>query len=317
MYTPYGNAQLGNQFQDQYGQQNIQHPQPQHGYNQGMNPGMNQVNQNQMNPGMNQPTDGNNQFYNNFFQDPATSMAAQFAKNGFDQSGQYLQQNFGSFIPQTSNLNYYFKISNSYVINKLILILFPFRNPSWTRISNNVQSETEQSNFVFAPPIQDINAPDLYIPFMSYITYVLLWAVFQGLKGDFHPQLFGYLASQAFACVVSDIFIFKLGLYLLSCKSPFWDVVSFSGYKYVPITVLLILKYLTNGGYIFYALVCFFICTFAFFLMRSLRNMVLPNSSTMVNNSIPPQQRRTRILYLLGYSLGLQSLIIFFMNINT
>lgn len=322
MYSPYG------QYQDQsQGMGNgIQHPQPLHYQNQpGMGgPQQGFVQQQGPMPGQtSQPPPGqSNEFYSNFFQDPTSTMAAQFAKNGLGQSNDYIQQNFGSFIPPTSNLNYYFQISNSSVINKLRLILFPFRNKNWARLaSTQPTGDGTQSSIIYAPPSQDLNAPDLYIPFMSYVTYILLWAVFQGLKGDFHPQLFGYLASQTFACVIFDILIFRVGLYLLNCSTngSFWDIVSFSGYKYVPIIVLLVLKHIVGGGLMFYGCICLLACTFALFLMRSLRFLVLPSANTVTGstaiNSIPPNQRRIRLQFLFIYSFVIQGLIFIFMNL--
>lgn len=317
MYSPYGAGNYPQpQYQDPNLYGNIQHPQPQHV------PSQHAAYQQPPNvpPAAAAPPQG--EFYNNFFQDPTGSMAAQFAKNSLGQSNQYLQQNFGAFIPATSNLNYYFQISNSYVLKKLRLILFPFRNGNWARLSSTQASgDGTTSSVSYAPPSQDINAPDLYIPFMSYITYVLLWSLFQGLKGDFHPQLFGYLASQAFACLVFDILLFRVGLYLLNCQTSgsFWDIVSFSGYKYLPIIVLLVLKQIIGGGFLFYLSICLLAGSFALFLMRSLRFLVLPTSNSVVGstavNSIPTNQRRIRLQFLFIYSFVVQGLIFIFMNL--
>lgn len=330
MYTPYGNTgnfQQQHQQQQQHQhqqairiqqnlhngqpnmQQNLQHPQPQHPLYQGQygNPPPQQ--QAQQSKG-----------YPSFLQDPATSLASQFAMNGLESSNQYFQQSFGSFLPGTSDLKYYFRVSNSYVLKKILLVLFPYHNKNWTRVttaeatgdpSTNAQSQ-------FAPPIYDINAPDLYIPLMSFITYILLWASFQGLKGDFHPQLFGYLASQTLAFSFLDISIFKIGLYLLSCstQSSLWDLVSFSGYKYVSVIVLLCWKHaFGNGWATYFPVVIFLIINLAVFLMRSLKFLVLPNSVTGTSNSITTKQRKIRIQFLFIYSVVVQGLIILFMSL--
>lgn len=330
MYSPYYQNQPG---QDQYMQNvnsNLQHPQPQYQNAdvsmQGMpmqGAPMGQMPQ-AMPQGMPQgmpPQAQNQQNFGNFFQDPTSSMAAQFARTSLGQSNDYIQQNFGSFIPPTSNLNYYFKISNSYVINKLILILFPFRNKNWVRATApNVPTAggTPGTVTTFLPPINDINAPDLYIPFMSFVTYILLWSVFQGVNGDFHPQLFGYLASQTLACSMIDILFFKIGLYLLNCSpnGSIWDIISFSGYKYVPIIALLCWKHLIGGGYfIYYTVVLMVTGSFSLFLMRSLRFLILPNTATgTATNSISISQRRIRIQFLFLYAVVLQFLINLFMS---
>ncbi|CAK7894114.1 protein transport protein Yif1p [[Candida] anglica] len=347
MYTPYQNQQQpyaqqrgqGQQYQpqqqqyqpqnqhqqyqppqqqqsQQYGQPGLHHPQPQH-YQQ-VPP---QQQQQQGQPGQ-YSQDGP---YGGFFTDPAASMAAQLAKNSFGQSNVYLQQNFGSFIPK-ADVNYYFKVSNSYVVRKVGLILFPYRHKNWTRLTASSTDHSvgtpsaTPSQIQFAAPTHDINAPDLYIPLMAFITYILLWASFQGFKGDFHPEVFGYLASQTLACSIIDIVIFRVGLYLLNCStqhSSFWDVIAFSGYKYVTIIALLCWKNLIGGGWIYYGVVFIFTASLSLFLMRSLKFLVLPSASGVDNpniNNISATQRRIRIQFLFLYAVVLQILLVLFMS---
>lgn len=350
MYSPYGNI----------AQNNLQHPQPQHAPSSFLS-----LNQYQQQPGQqthqihNQQQHYSNQIpqaqqqqqqqqqqgvpYTTFLNDPAASVAAQFAKSSFGSSNQYLQQNFGSFIPGTLDLNYYFKVSNSYVFRKIGLILFPYGNKNWNRLTTSdpsantvggggsvggtvgvaspVPGANMASSISFAPPSFDVNAPDLYIPLMSFITYILLWSSFQGLKGDFHPQLFGYLASQTLACSFIDILIFKIGLYVLNCstQSSLWDLIAFSGYKYVSIIMILCWRHLIGGHWaIYYGVVLIFTANLALFLMRSLKFLVLPSAdsvtSSTASNSISSRQRKLRIQFLFFYAVIVQIVIILFMS---
>lgn len=55
-----------------------------------------------------------------------------------------------------------FSVTNSYVLNKLRLILFPWRHKPWAR---QPRRSTENGSVEgWQPPRDDINAPDLYIP---------------------------------------------------------------------------------------------------------------------------------------------------------
>lgn len=245
-------------------------------------------------------------------------MAAQFAKSSFGLSNQYIQQNFGSYMPPAGELKYYFKVSNSYVWRKLALILFPYRHQNWARMTTADTSGSSGSGVSYAPPSEDVNAPDLYIPLMSFVTYILLWALFLGLRGDFHPEVFGYLASQTFACLLVDILIFKVGLYLLNCstQSLFWDLVSFSSYKFVAIIVLLCWKTAFGGLWImFYTVFLLVVTSLSLFLMRSLKFLVLPIGATDSSaNTISNSQRRLRVQFLFIYSVVVQFLIVLFMS---
>ncbi|WZY78753.1 hypothetical protein YC2023_025137 [Brassica napus] len=44
-------------------------------------------------------------------------------------------------------------------------------------------SEPVRGRLSYKPPIYDINAPDLYIPFMAFGTYVVLAGLSLGLNG--------------------------------------------------------------------------------------------------------------------------------------
>ena len=65
----------------------------------------------------------------------------------------------GGLVP-VNHLKHHFNVSNSYVIRKLRLVVFPWRHKPWTRKLR--RSETGISEF--QPPRDDLNAPDLYIP---------------------------------------------------------------------------------------------------------------------------------------------------------
>ncbi|KAJ9102779.1 hypothetical protein QFC19_004697 [Naganishia cerealis] len=145
MYTPYN-------------QQNLQHPQPFH--TQPLNLPQQQYQQ----QGQFQQPQGTQPQQNapyTFFNDPTAAMAAQFARTGLDSSNQYLQQNLGLFMSNAGDLHYYFQVSNS------------------------LTTTADGSSLTqYLPPSHDTNAPDLYIPLMAFITYILLWSCFQGLKGS-------------------------------------------------------------------------------------------------------------------------------------
>lgn len=320
MYGPYSGAVNHEQQQLYDHQQNLRHPQPQHPvYPQsqyGMRPPQAQQQQQQ---GF-QPQQGSS--YQTYMSDPTASLAGQFAKTGLESSNKYLKQNFDGFFLGLGDIQYYFKVSNSYVFRKILLILFPYRNKNWTRVlASDIGAPSPvggESGPGFVPPTHDINAPDLYIPIMSFMTYILLWASIQGINKQFHPQLFGVLASQTLAFSILDIAIFRVGLYLLNCstQSSMWDLVSFSGYKYVSVIVILCWKHFFGARrLIYWPMVFFCIINLLVFLMRSLKFMVLPNGVTSTANSITSSQRRLRIQFLFVYAVIVQGLIILVMSL--
>ena len=92
-----------------------------------------------------------------------------------------------------------------------------------------------------------------------------------GLRGKFHPELLGKLATTAFAIVLVEIMGLKFGCYLLniSNESQLLDLVAYSGYKFVGIIVTMLISALAGGhgmmtwlgfGYCFLANAFFLVC---------------------------------------------------------
>lgn len=77
-------------------------------------------------------------------------------------------------------------------------------------------------------------APDLYIPLMSFISYVLLFGLCKGISGDeFSPEL---LIQAVWRCLIlqgCEVLIIKFGLNMMNVTLPWLDVFSYTGYKYV------------------------------------------------------------------------------------
>lgn len=251
--------------------------------------------------------------FNTFFNDPAAQMGLQFSQSAFNASQQYMQHNFQQFV-LSEDIKYYFKVSNAYVLKKLLLILFPYSNKSWIRQNkSDVNGSAGGSNAaeLFATPIEDVNAPDLYIPTMAFLSYILVWALGEGVKGDFHPEMLGYATTRTMAFYIMDFILLRISFYVLginSKNSKIWDLVSYTGYKFVPILVLLVLESLTGySAVVRYVGLVVLVFSLGFFMMRSLRYVVLPGGGF-------GGESRIRMQYLFAYCFIVQGLFVWLMT---
>ncbi|KAL9714910.1 Protein transport protein yif1 [Leucoagaricus gongylophorus] len=215
---------------------------------------------------------------------------------------EYMQRNFGTLFP-TTNLKHHFNVSNSYVMLKLKLILFPWSHKPWVRRvrrSDNGQSEWQ-------PPRDDINSPDLYIPVMAIVTYILLTAIHRGLEKNFNPKILGESASRAIAVVILDFVFVKLGCYFLNIQgsSQVVDLIAYGGYKFIGVILTITSGFLKSSPMWTLVFIYSFLAN-AFFLLRSLRSVVLPDPSISISTNpnptttvtVNPAQRRRRITFL-------------------
>ena len=187
-----------------------------------------------------------------------------------DTGRQYVEGTLARIINLRA-LRRYFAVSTDYVANKLKLVLLPYTHRgSWQR--SVLQTPTGDEN---PPPRADINAPDLYIPVMGFVTYIVFCAVAAGLAGGFRPEMLGLVATKALVFVALDAAVLRLGFYLLSNTAPaLLDCVALCGYVFVGVA-LNELAQMVGGRWLLYPTLLFTCASTAVFLMRTVRVALL------------------------------------------
>jgi len=238
--------------------------------------------------------------------DATAQMGMQFGMSAVAAGQDYVNKNVTRHLP-VSHLLHSFNVSNSYVVHKLRLILFPWRHRPWSRLVK--RNETSGQVEGYKAPRDDINSPDMYIPVMALVTYILLAGVVTGTRGDFHPDNLGMTASKSLGIVFVEFCLVKLGTYLLNIggEGTVVDLFSYSGYKFIGIIVTLLVQLINVTGWVYWAVFTYAFCSNAFFLLRSLRYVVLPDpslqgtfetSNTPAASSVTHAQRSRRIKFL-------------------
>lgn len=246
--------------------------------------------------------------------DPAAHLATQFGHTAFKQGQELFEQNVNRYV-NVSALKHYFNVTNSYVINKLFLVLFPWRHKPWSR--KQAIGPNGQEGW-YLPPRDDINSPDMYIPVMSLVTYILLSTFVAGIRGQFQAELLGYTASKALVVVILEILGLKLGCYFLSIssESQLLDLVAYSGYKFVGIIATISVAEIVNhgkstGGWVGWTVFFYTFLANSLFLMRSLKYVLLPESSAdprgpmQTGDTRARRNQRTQFLFFYSYMVQL------------
>uniref|UniRef100_T1PCH3 YIF1 protein n=1 Tax=Musca domestica TaxID=7370 RepID=T1PCH3_MUSDO len=252
------------------------------------------------------------------FQQPIVQdMAMQYGQRLADQGKQLVENQFTKWVP-VAKLKYYFSVDNNYVINKLRLLFFPFTHKDWS-----LKYDQEQP----VQPRYDINAPDLYIPTMAFITFVVVAGLMLGLQKRFSPEALSIQASSALAYCIFELVVYTITLYVVNIKTNLktLDLMAFAGYKFVTITACLLVSTMFHGfGY--YLALAYCSLSLGFFLLRTLKTKVLhetsPAAATGAINYDPygnPQQLdytggRKRKLYFLFLVVGGQAFLSFLLS---
>ena len=150
-----------------------------------------------------------------------------------------------------------------------------------------------------ASPVHDENAPDLYIPTMAFITYVLVSGLAKGVLNEFHPDVLVATSSKVLLINLFEIILLRTALYTLAADVPTslvspcalasrpcvtvsnaphnrlspplqLDLTALTGYKYVSLVVTTLVA-LSLGRVVYYFVLAWFGASMAFFVVNTLR----------------------------------------------
>uniref|UniRef100_A0A663FK29 Protein YIF1 n=1 Tax=Aquila chrysaetos chrysaetos TaxID=223781 RepID=A0A663FK29_AQUCH len=199
---------------------------------------------------------------------PVSSLAVVYGSSLASQGRDIVGCNLDRLIP-VGRLKYYFAVDTIYVGRKLGLLIFSFVHQDW-------QVRYQQDTPV--APRFDINAPDLYIPVMAFVTYILIAGLALGTQNRFSPDSLGLQASSALAWLIVEVLAVLLSLYLVTINTDLTtiDLIAFAGYKYVGMIIGLVFRLLfSRTGY--YVVLSW--CCLSIFMIRTLRLKLLSEAA--------------------------------------
>lgn len=209
------------------------------------------------------------QFAQQYLNNPMANMAMQYGSSLAGQGKDIVDKNIEK-VMSSSKVKYYFAVDTAYVGKKLGLLFFPFTHSDWSIRYN--QDEP-------IAPRYEINAPDLYIPSMAFVTYLLVAGMVLGTQDRFTPEQLGTQASSALVWLIIEMLAFSLSLYVMNLKSAikYLDIIAYCGYKFVGMTASLLAGVLSSTT-VYYCVLLWFCLALVFFLMRTLRVQIMPHS---------------------------------------
>ncbi|KAJ6319328.1 hypothetical protein OIU78_014866 [Salix suchowensis] len=185
----------------------------------------------------------------------------------FGSGSEYVQSNISKCF---SDPQYYFQVNDHYVRNKLKIVLLPFLNRGhWTRITEPVGGRLS-----YEPPINDINAPDLYIPCMAFATYLVLAGISLGLSGKFTPEALNWKFVTGMMGWFSEVMLLKVSILSLGGgEAPLLDMVAYAGYTFTGMCVAVLGK--ITLGYTYYLIILWTCLCMGIFFIKTMNRTLL------------------------------------------
>jgi hypothetical protein len=129
---------------------------------------------------------------------------------------------------------------------------------------------------VYALPIVDDNAPDLYLPTMSLVTYVLLCALLYGASGKFSPEVLPDVMTKCSLTQLAEVMAIRFGFYLMNAPvNNILDFFSYTGYKYLGLSVTLFLSCIVRTGRMgYYILLLWTASSVSYLMLKVMANNI-------------------------------------------
>ena len=227
------------------------------------------------------------------------SIVPDYAKQMFTQSTTHQPPDNSQFMRVPK---YYFMVDNRYVLRKLAILFAPFMQKKWKRLQTMHNAPDHSSSFTndtaYLPPREDINAPDLYIPVMAFVSYVLLVGFISGTRGNFKAENLKSTSLLGLVMLLVEVFAIKAGLVLIQAAPTKWlDLVAFRGYKFVGVNLAMAMGLI--WGPLYTPVLYWNAFAMGVFLMRSHRRIVLPQG----DRGDHPEDLKKRNAFLFGIFL--------------
>lgn len=125
-------------------------------------------------------------------------------------------------------------------------------------------------------PKNDLQAPDLYIPLMSFTTFILITGFYMGQKSaaDFTADKLSYIFSKTLFLWLFEAMVLKGMFMCLNFGSPpFLELVCYTGYKFVVLCIVMLAELIGGlmAGYGTMAVVGLLFCYFYYCTLRRLQ----------------------------------------------
>ena len=206
-----------------------------------------------------------------------------------------LQGHITRFLPGFdalySSLKYYFHVDNRFLLAKLRKLLLPDPRAhidTWRRQEPPMQGGPPP------PPSIDVNAPDMYLPLMAFVTYAIIVAFVMGTSGEFTPEVMYVIIQSCTAYLVLEVLAARAAFFLLDISIALFDLVALSAYKYVGLVINMLTGY-------FFGLTAYYLCLLWTGLAMSLF-MIKTLSAVRCTHDTADKKRRKLVLLALGAS---------------
>ncbi|CAK9003836.1 unnamed protein product [Durusdinium trenchii] len=143
----------------------------------------------------------------------------------------------------------YFNVHHGYVLRKILWQLIPFHSTKKKSSDGELGGDKDWTVRVIDGLEVDIEEPDLYIPTMGFVTYVVLFGMVRGVQEDFSPEVLSATISSTLVVLILELALMKGALFMSGAvNTPTLDLFALLGYKFLYLSLHVGLGLLLGHG---------------------------------------------------------------------
>ena len=150
-------------------------------------------------------------FIDNLGANPLAQAGLAYTQSLFQTADPAIRQQLGGVFSFAS-WRYYFNVTPAAVARRLAMIFAPWAFPgAWERKVMVADDGAE----LYTPPAEDPHAPELYVPLLAFVTYVLAAGFLAGASGAFAPEQLSLAAAVCLVLLGAEVALVQLAAYAL------------------------------------------------------------------------------------------------------
>lgn len=157
-----------------------------------------------------------------------------------------------SIWPQfVQTVQQYFNVTHGYVLRKILWQLVPLQSIKKKKFGDGDLATGHKDWTVrsFHGIEMELEEPDLYIPTMGFITYIVLCGVVRGIQEQFSSDTLSATMSFAVAALVLETTTTKIALFMTGAvNASTMDLVAVLGYKFFYLSLQLLIGLILGLG---------------------------------------------------------------------
>jgi len=143
----------------------------------------------------------------------------------------------------------YFNVHHGYVLKKVTWQLLPINSLKKKTMDGELGGEKAWTCRLSEGIEVEIEEPDLYLPTMGFVSYVLLCGIIRGLQEQFQPDVLSATITFGLVVLTLETTLVKAALFMSGAvNAPILDLAALLGYKFFHLSLVLIFGLLLGLG---------------------------------------------------------------------